>query len=56
MVAAKENGSLSFAALIRGLGLKDGGKYRAALRKVLLSDGWTYHEDGKRSAWVVDLA
>jgi hypothetical protein len=52
-VAARAAGPLTFAALIRGLGLTDGGKYRAALRKTLLADGWRYTEDGSRGVWVL---
>lgn len=52
IIAEKHGGRLSMAALVRDLGLSDGGKYRGALRKVLLADGWRHVEDGTRSVWV----
>ena len=38
--------------LVKGLGLSDGGKYRHAIKKGLLADGWRHIEDGTRSVWV----
>jgi hypothetical protein len=54
-LAAEHNGRIGMGRLIEGLGLKDGGKYRAALRKTLLADGWRYIEDGNYSVWTVEL-
>lgn len=52
MVAAANGGRVTTGTLLKGLGLSDGGKYRAALRKALLADGWRHVEDGARSVWV----
>lgn len=52
-VASDNGGRVTFAALLSGLGLSDGGKYRAGIRKALLADGWRYTEEGTRSQWVM---
>lgn len=52
VVAAGHDGRVTVGALLKGLGLTDGGKYRGALRKALLADGWRHVEDGARAVWV----
>lgn len=52
LVASRHDGPITLGRLLRDLGMTDGGKYRKAITKVLLTDGWSHHEDGSRSVWV----